>query len=155
MRPRIHVLALAGLLVSAWARPSAADCTVDTDCPGATCGSSVCQWSVGGHACVPAGTDPQPYDGWCTNDAQCKCGGEGATCTASQHCTFTVPQSSQSAPSTTDAGTSSTAGGTANPAGCTVVPGNPGGGGSAVIVLACLACAAALRASRARGRSRR
>ena len=109
----------AALCVLAWARTAAADCSVDTDCPGATCGSSVCQWSVGGHNCVAAGTDLQGYDGRCGNDAQCKCSGEGATCTASQYCTFTVPAAATT-PSDASTSTSTADAGTATTPSCTV-----------------------------------
>ena len=43
--------------------------------------------------CVAAGTDPDGMDGWCNNDDECKCKGEGATCnTTTLHCTFTKPK---------------------------------------------------------------
>jgi len=68
-------------------------CDHDTQCPGTTCGGQVCQWGAGGHICVAAGTDTQGSDGWCNNDAKCKCKGEGATCNLTTfHCTATLPK---------------------------------------------------------------
>ena len=88
MKP-IFVL-LSFLLVEGVAA-AAINCTNDTDCGGNTCGGMVCQWSASGHNCVPAGTDPQGSDGWCTTTANCKCMAQGATC-AAPHCTFTLIQ---------------------------------------------------------------
>jgi MYXO-CTERM domain-containing protein len=87
---------------------SAATCTNDIDCPTATCGGEVCQWSASGHACVAAGTAPQGTDGWCGADTDCKCMGEGATC-VSPHCTFTLPRDAAAGDSS--AGSSSSSGG--------------------------------------------
>ena len=103
-------------------RPALAQlqCNSDTDCPGATCGGSVCQWSVGGHACVPAGTDPQGYDGWCVSDANCKCAGFGATCSSSSHCTFTVSQGDASASTTSGSGSSTGSTSSSPSAGCSM-----------------------------------
>jgi hypothetical protein len=117
-------LAAALTVVVAAPRPVLAQiqCTTDTDCPGATCGSLVCQWTVAGHACVPAGTDPEGYDGWCTIDSNCKCAGQGATCTSQSHCSFTL---SQDAGASTSSSGSSTGGTTSTPgaAGCSMKPG--------------------------------
>ena len=84
------VLALSFVACVAATRLASAACTNDVDCPTATCGGQVCQWG-GVHMCVPAGTDPQGSDGWCTTDTDCKCMGEGARC-VSTNCTFTVPR---------------------------------------------------------------
>ena len=43
--------------------------------------------------CVAAGMAADGMDGWCNNDDECKCKGEGATCnTTTLHCTFTKPK---------------------------------------------------------------
>jgi hypothetical protein len=107
--PRFFFTLAVGLVCSVTAAPPAfaqIPCTNDTDCPGATCGSSVCQWTVAGHSCVAAGTDPEGFDGWCTADSNCKCVGFGATCTASSHCTFTLSQDA-GAVATSSSGSSS------------------------------------------------
>lgn len=75
---------------------AANNCTNDIDCadPGGNhCGGMVCQWSASGHNCVPAGTDAQGTDGWCTSDTDCKCMAQGAACMATKpHCSFTLIQ---------------------------------------------------------------
>src|SRR5258708_26175272 len=143
-----HAAALALVLALGVSRRAAAQCTVDIDCPGPTCGSSVCQWSVGGHTCVAAGTDVQGYDGWCVADSDCKCAGMGATCaTATQHCTFTVPQS---APGGGDAsGSMHGEDTTTTPPGCALggVPGDAGG--AAVLVAGLHVCTLIRRRPRA------
>jgi hypothetical protein len=72
-------------------------CINDVDCPGngAACGGDVCNWNKSSgdaskpYACNPAGSEtPKGNDGWCTNNSDCKCMGQGATCRA-PHCTFT------------------------------------------------------------------
>jgi hypothetical protein len=83
----IAVLLALGLQRSASAQVS---CTNDVDCPSSACGGMVCQWGATGHYCVPAGTDPQGQDGWCTATTDCKCASSGATCSG-VHCTFTTP----------------------------------------------------------------
>jgi hypothetical protein len=135
----IRALVLLALATSvAASRPASAQiqCTNDTDCPGATCGSAVCQWTVAGHSCVPAGTDVQGYDGWCTVDSNCKCVGFGATCGASSHCTFTVSQNVDASTSGTTTGSSSGSSTSSSPgaAGCSMAPGSHGGGGWALAV---------------------
>jgi hypothetical protein len=119
MRFAIRLLTLAAVaLACAWARPALADCTTDTDCPGPFCGSEVCQYTVSGHSCVPAGTDPQGFDGWCSIDVNCKCAGQGATCdTALGHCTFTVPQDAAAGSADSGGSPTTTA---ATPASCAV-----------------------------------
>jgi hypothetical protein len=99
MRRFPYPLVLAVLLSAlAWAGRASADCGTDIDCLGATCGSAVCQYTVGGSNCVAAGTDVQGIDGTCRVDSDCKCAGEGATCAAGLgHCTFTLPQDAGSA----------------------------------------------------------
>jgi hypothetical protein len=150
MRFAIRLLTLAAVpLACAWVRPALADCTTDTDCPGPFCGSEVCQWTVSGHACVPAGTDPQGYDGWCMIDVNCKCAGQGATCdTALGHCTFTVPQDASAG--TVDSGGSPAT--TATPASCAVGPaaGRRGRRGGALAFAWSLAALGAM--ARRRGR---
>jgi hypothetical protein len=140
----LRPLAVAALLFAwTWARPAAADCTTDTDCFGPTCGSQVCQWTVSGHQCVPAGTDPQGYDGWCTADVNCKCAPQGATCNAAvSHCTFTVPQ--DAATGGVDAGGTSTSTDTGNSASCAMAPAG-GAHGGAIVALAMTAAAALFR----------
>ena len=122
MRTIVFSLVCGGALAAsvATARPASAQiqCNADTDCPGATCGSSVCQWTVSGHACVPAGTDLQGYDGWCTIDSNCKCAGQGATCASNSHCTFTVSQDAGASSTGTSSGSTSAGTGTGNAAGC-------------------------------------
>jgi len=62
-------------------------CIVDSDCTtGTGCGGQVCTFPGG--VCVNAGTDP----GWCHSTTECKCKGEGATCTGAFVCSFTQPQ---------------------------------------------------------------
>lgn len=145
----LQSVAIACLLSAlAWSRPAAADCNTDTDCPGPTCGSEVCQWSVASHACVPAGTDVPGYDGACTIDANCKCLGQGATCaTALGHCTFTVPQDAGAAATNADASSANT--GTVP--GCAV--GRTGSG--AIASMMALGCAASLAIVRRRRRATR
>jgi hypothetical protein len=122
--PRFFATLAAGLVCSvAAASPAFAQipCTNDTDCPGATCGSPVCQWSVGGHSCVTAGTDPEGFDGWCTADSNCKCVGFGATCSSSSHCTFTLPQGDAAAVAASSSGSSTGSTSTApGAAGCSM-----------------------------------
>jgi hypothetical protein len=81
-------------------RAARAACTNDVDCPTAACGGQVCQWPP--HMCVAAGTDPQGSDGWCSQDTDCKCMGEGAKC-AGVHCTFTLPPDAGGASTLLDA----------------------------------------------------
>jgi hypothetical protein len=148
MHRRLRATILTVVLASvAWARSAAADCSTDIDCYGATCGSPVCQQTVGGSNCVAAGTDPQGFDGTCGTDADCKCAGEGATCTSGTgHCTFTTPQDAGSA---ADAGASS--GSSDNSAACAVA--HIGHGGQVGIVVALsIACAAGLGLARRKGR---
>jgi hypothetical protein len=95
------VLALPFVACVAATRLASAACTNDVDCPTALCGGQVCQWG-GVHMCVPAGTDPQGSDGWCTTDTDCKCMGEGARC-VSPHCTFTLPGDGGGTPGSVDA----------------------------------------------------
>lgn len=72
---------------------SAIECDHDTQCPNAACGGQVCRWTNTSQSCVAAGTDPQGTDGWCNNDDECKCKGEGATCNLTTlHCTATLPK---------------------------------------------------------------
>jgi hypothetical protein len=127
MRTILLALVFGGALAAsvAAARPASAQiqCSTDTDCPGATCGSYVCQWTVSGHACVQAGTDLQGYDGWCTIDSNCKCAGQGATCASNSHCTFTVPQDAGSSSTGTSSGSTSSGTGTGNAAGCSTARG--------------------------------
>jgi hypothetical protein len=78
---------------------------------------------VSGGACVAAGTDVEGFDGACTIDAECKCAGEGATCSAETfHCTFTLPSQAPAQPdggaAEADAGD-----GTDNTAGCRIAKG--------------------------------
>jgi hypothetical protein len=111
MRREILAVGLAGLLSAvAWARPGAAACTNDVDCPTATCGGQVCKWATSGHACVAAGTDPQGTDGWCTVDTDCKCKAEGATCVGT-YCTFTLPRDGGASTAEGGGGSSSSGGG--------------------------------------------
>ncbi len=113
MRTKLFTLGLAALLPAlasfAWAPPARA-CVNDIDCPVATCGGEVCQWSAGDTVmtCVAAGAAAQGSDGWCTTNADCKCMGEGATC-AAPHCTFTLPKDGGATGTTTDASTTTTA----------------------------------------------
>lgn len=73
-------------------------CYNDTDCPNASCGGEVCNWTkshprpVGDKffVCDPAGIQPKGKDGWCTTDENCKCLGLGARCIA-PYCSFTKP----------------------------------------------------------------
>jgi NIMA-interacting peptidyl-prolyl cis-trans isomerase 1 len=146
----LRLLALAASLAAlTWAVPSRADCNTDIDCPGATCGSPVCQWSVGGHNCVVAGTDPQGFDGECSIDAECKCIGEGATCSAAtSHCTFTLPPPGADAGATSS--TSGSSGGSTDTSpGCAV--GRTAAGREDIATIA-LACGVALVSVRARRR---
>ena len=122
MRIKLSNRTLAAAVVAAapylaWSPPaSAAACTVDTDCPGTTCGTEVCQWSNNDQTmmCVAAGTDPQGSDGWCDTAANCKCA--GATCSLAFHCSATLPaeggttaESDAATTTTSDAATTTTA----------------------------------------------
>ena len=102
-------------------------CFNDTDCPGTACGDAVCNWNKQSATpsgmktfyCNPAGTDPVGADGWCTTNADCKCMGEGAVCTA-PHCSFTkAPAGTGGASSGGGGGATSTAGATSTTAGAT------------------------------------
>ncbi len=154
MRRELLTFGLAGLMASAaWARPAAADCNTDIDCPGPTCGSPVCQRSVGGQACVVAGTDPQGFDGSCTTDADCKCRVQGATCLAATlHCSFTLPEDGGSSAGavSADAATSPSGSDAGGPsASCAAAGARRGAAGAA----AALVCAAALALARRRRRT--
>ena len=87
------------LLVASTALAEGEACFNDDDCPGTACGDSVCNWSKSAAVpdgdkrfyCNPAGSQPKGNDGWCTDDTDCKCKAQGATCGGSNHpyCTFT------------------------------------------------------------------
>jgi hypothetical protein len=115
-RARVFAIVLAAGAL-AFSRGAAADCTVDTDCPGTTCGSEICDFTLSPHACAPAGHHPAGQDGWCTQDGDCKCASLGAQCNA-PFCTFTTPP----------AGTSGSSGGSYVP------PPATGGGGGCTMV---------------------
>jgi MYXO-CTERM domain-containing protein len=109
----IAALALLGLPATAHAQTL---CTNDTDCTanGTACGTDVCDWNQG-KTCVSA-TSAQASD-WCGGDytsnesqamadSECKCHGQGATC-SDFHCTFFVPADAGGTPdasATEDAG---------------------------------------------------
>jgi hypothetical protein len=149
-QPKIRsaFLVAAASCVLVWARSAAAQCATDIDCPGPLCGDPVCQHSVGGSACVAAGTDVAGYDGSCTADADCKCINQGARCDpTSFHCTFTQPQDGGATTTTT----TTTADAGASPAtspGCEV--GRGGEQDGIVIGLACVAGMAMARRRRER-----
>jgi hypothetical protein len=118
----------AGLSVLAWTRSATAACTVDTDCPGTTCGSQVCDWTQTPHACVAAGQHPAGQDGWCTQSGDCKCASLGASCNIT-YCSFTTAPAAGSGSSS---GTSAASyGGGGGGGGCTMAqsasPGTPWG----------------------------
>jgi hypothetical protein len=131
----------AALFVASTALADGEPCYVDTDCPGTACGDAVCNWNKSAPMpsgtkifyCNPAGTDPVGADGWCQTDADCKCKGEGAVCTA-PHCTITkapagsggassggggAPSTSAGAPATTAGAPATTAGAASTSAGAT------------------------------------
>jgi hypothetical protein len=79
--------------------PPAIPCFTDTDCPGTTCGSQVCN----GGACTPAATGPAGQDGFCNGTPNCKCASFGATCGTAPFpgaCSFTTPPAGGSGSST-------------------------------------------------------
>ncbi len=86
-------LILTGLALLLVARTAAAQtaCTNDIDCPTAACGGDICDWADTAHpmTCKAAGSHPKGQDGWCMQDSDCKCMGQGATCTTSFSCSFT------------------------------------------------------------------
>jgi hypothetical protein len=134
MRRGLLLAMLAGLLpVVTLARPAAASCNTDIDCYGPLCGDPVCQWGVGVHSCVAAGTQPQGFDGECASDSDCKCRGQGATCDPTvSHCTFTLSMNAGDAGASSGSGggsgTGSSSGTTPGAGGCAV--GGPGAGES-------------------------
>jgi hypothetical protein len=68
----------------------ATTCFTDTDCPGTTCGSEVCNLG----SCEPAGLALLGQEGNCAGTPNCKCASLGATCgtaTFPGACTFTTP----------------------------------------------------------------
>jgi len=85
------------LLVASTALAEGEACFNDDDCPGTACGDSVCNWSKSAAVpdgdkrfyCNPAGSQPKGNDGWCTDDTDCKCKAQGATCGPGPYCTFT------------------------------------------------------------------
>lgn len=105
-------------------RSNAADnpttCTNDIDCVATpACGGDVCDWGTSPPKCKAAGSQPKGDDGWCAVDADCKCKGLGAKCSA-PYCTFTKPSDAPAtggAGTTGAAGTGSGAGGTTGAAG--------------------------------------
>ena len=126
MRRGLLFATLAGFLsVVALVRPAAASCNTDIDCYGPLCGDPVCEWGVGVHSCVAAGTQPQGFDGQCSSDSDCKCRGQGATCDPTVgHCTFTLSMDAGSAGTPNGGGGSSGAGSSSST--------TPGAGGCAV-----------------------
>lgn len=76
-------------------------CAVDTDCPGTTCGSQVCNAGT----CTPAGAGLLGQDGSCggSGTPNCKCANLGATCGELQSCTFTTPPTASLPCTTTEA----------------------------------------------------
>lgn len=94
------VVLMSGLLVLSIAGAAMAEgeaCFNDSDCPNPACGGDVCNWNkvaaqpIGDKVfyCQPAGLAQRGADGWCTVDADCKCGAQGAKCIA-PYCAFTT-----------------------------------------------------------------
>jgi MYXO-CTERM domain-containing protein len=162
---RASLVTAFGSLTLLWASAAFAAgeaCFNDDDCPGggAVCGGDVCNWTkphpmaTGDkpYTCNPAGTDPKGRDGWCTDDSDCKCKAEGATCKVPPYCTFTKPSDAPPAGGTGAGGSSGTSGSTSTAGtgtatagtGSTPAPADDGGcsvsapGGSAGGVLAAL-----------------
>jgi streptogramin lyase len=59
-------------------------CTTDADCVGSgkACGGDVCSYKMTPHVCVLANSGDS---GYCSSNAQCWCGSEGATCDTTKH----------------------------------------------------------------------
>jgi MYXO-CTERM domain-containing protein len=128
-----------GLLLSASLAGAAEGdpCYNDDDCANPACGGEVCNWGklamkadgMKIFYCQPAGKEAKGTDGWCTDDTDCKCKAEGATCqlgadmATKNHCTATQ---STSAPVG-----GSGAGGSASTAGTSSTAGTPGTAGTA------------------------
>ena len=131
---RCSVLAaLVCLLASGGAR--AQSCVNDVDCPDATCGGQVCDYSTGSPTCISAGSQPKGTDGWCTQDSDCKCASLGAKCDQSfVFCTFTKPSDAPGAGNgghgggVGSAGATGTGGGSVGSGGATGAGGGSGQG---------------------------
>ena len=134
---RTKMMLLTGLVclfAAGTAAAQTATCVNDDDCPTATCGGDVCDWSVLGQmTCKAAGMHPKGQDGWCTTTDDCKCRDMGATCVAA-YCTFTRPCD---APGAAGCATGGTSGGTGT-GGTTGTAGSGGGddGGCSVAATA-------------------
>ncbi len=88
----------------------ALSCVNDIDCPDSACGGQVCDYS-GTPTCKPAGTGKVGEDGWCSQDSDCKCQAQGATCVV-VFCTFTQPPGGTGGATGTGGTTSGGTGGT-------------------------------------------
>lgn len=138
-RSMATLFALAAVVAAPAAFAEGEACFNDDDCPGggAVCGGDVCNWSksaatpVGENIfyCNPAGSQPKAADGWCTDDSDCKCKGEGATCKQT-YCTFTKPGDAPAGSGGSGAGGASSTAGTTSAAGTTSTAGAPSTAGS-------------------------
>jgi hypothetical protein len=102
---------------------------------------------------VAAGTDIPGFDGECSIDAECKCIGQGATCSAAtSHCTFTLPQPGAEDAAVTSGSSSGSSGGSSTDAspGCAVARTAAGREDLATIALACGVALVSVRARRRR-----